>query len=332
MIYQTVAAALLAASVSAGRLYSEDASHQKALFDNFKREHGKVYATMDEEMFRFANFVENLKVSDYRNEIEFASGGSALHGITKFSDLSAEEFRTRYLGSDVRLKDGSEAKIVESVESTTSKTSVDWSGKLTTPVKDQGYCGSCWAFSATEQIESDSIRTLGKSTSDTLSPEQITQCDKTSYGCGGGWTEHAYNYVKSTGGLESEHDYPYTSSNGQTGQCHSDSSKYQVTVKDYSKIKGESSMANYVLSTGPLSVCVDASSWNSYKGGIMTSCGNRVDHCVQAVGVDTGSNGYWKVRNSWGTRWGESGYIRLAYGKNTCDITNDPTYTHLAKA
>jgi len=91
-------------------------------------------------------------------------------------------------------------------------------------------------------------------------------------------------------------------------------------------------MASYVQKTGPLSVCLDASSWNSYTGGIMSVCGKSVDHCVQAVGVDASSSSpYWKVRNSWGTSWGESGFIRLAYGKNTCDITNDPTWVTVAK-
>jgi len=86
-------------------------------------------------------------------------------------------------------------------------------------------------------------------------------------------------------------------------------------------------MSQYVLSTGPLSVCVDASSWNSYESGIMKICGNQVDHCVQAVGVDiAGSDPYWLVRNSWNALWGEAGYIRLAYGKNTCNIDSDATY------
>lgn len=171
------------------------------------------------------------------------------------------------------------------------------------------------------------MRTLGASY--ILSPEQITQCDSTSYGCGGGWTEHAYDYVKRTGGIETNADYPYTSYQGVTGQCHSDSSKYVIGVSGYSTLKSESDMANYVLSTGPLSVCVDASSWNSYRGGVMKSCGKMVDHCVQAVGVDTSS--YWKVRNSWGVSWGEGGYIRLSYGSNTCNIASDPTYASVFK-
>jgi C1A family cysteine protease len=200
--------------------------------------------------------------------------------------------------------------------------SKDWTGVYTTSVKDQGYCGSCWAFSATSQIESDAMRQLGSYW--TLSPEQITQCDSTSYGCSGGWTEHAYDYVKKTGGLETDSDYPYTSYQGVTGTCKESSSKYVVTVSSYVTISGETNMANYMLATGPLSVCLDASSWNSYSGGIMSVCGKSVDHCVQAVGVDTSS--YWLVRNSWGTGWGESGFIRLKYGSNTCAITSDPTY------
>jgi len=293
------------------------------MFDSFKSEYGKAYSTMGEESDRYAIFVNNLKVIDERNAEEKRVGGSAIHGITKYMDLTQEEFSSRYLKSKPSMR-SSTHKFVEVPRYTGVSASVDWSGKLTTPVKDQGYCGSCWAFSATEQIESDAIRTLGSTF--ILSPEQITQCDATSYGCDGGWTENAFDYVHRTGGIETDQDYPYTSSSGVTGKCHSESNKYKVGVTTYHTINGETNMANYVLATGPLSVCVDAASWSSYRGGIMTSCGKRVDHCVQAVGVDTGANGYWKVRNSWGTSWGESGYIRLAYGQDTCAITSDPNY------
>jgi len=176
------------------------------------------------------------------------------------------------------------------------------------------------------------MRTLG--TDYILSPEQITQCAPIAQGCGGGWTEVAYGYVKSAGGLETEADYPYTSYYGQTGTCHLNKADEVIALTGYTTIGGsstsaiESAMASYVLSTGPLSVCLDANNWSSYTGGIMSVCGQQVDHCVQAVGVDTSSTGgYWKVRNSWGTSWGESGFIQLAYGANTCDITNDATWT-----
>ena len=87
----------------------------------------------------------------------------------------------------------------------------------------------------------------------------------------------------------------------------------------------EPAMASYVSSTGPLSVCVDASQWSTYTGGIMSSCGQVVDHCVQAVGIDIAAK-YWKIRNSWGTSWGEGGYIRLTYGSNTCNVTSDSNF------
>jgi C1A family cysteine protease len=232
------------------------------------------------------------------------------------------EFEKKMLSADKAMKTNG-AILAAVPEYTGPEALVDWSGVLTTPVKDQGYCGSCWAFSATEQIESDVMRTL--KTTYVLSPQQITSCATAAYGCSGGWTEVAYQYVTKAGGIETNSDYPYSSYMGVTGTCKASSSKFVATVTNYYTVNGETNMANYVKATGPLSVCLDASSWNSYTGGIMTVCGTSVDHCVQATGVDTTS--YWKVRNSWGTSWGESGYIRLAYGKNTCAITNDPTYT-----
>jgi C1A family cysteine protease len=132
--------------------------------------------------------------------------------------------------------------------------------------------------------------------------------------------------VTKSNGVVDDADYPYTSYKGVTGQCKVDESKGKIGVTKFYTVTGEDQMAAYVQQTGPLSVCVDAATWNSYTGGVMSTCGNRVDHCVQAVGVDASANGYWVVRNSWGASWGESGYIRLAYGKNTCAITNDPTF------
>jgi len=327
MIYLRQFALLAALGVASARFYKNDVEYLREMWDGFKRDFGKSYHA-SEETYRYAVFLKNLQMIDERNDENIAAGGEAVHGITKFADLTTAEFAQQYLGSRP-IPRGENSNVVEFPQlAEGERVTQDWTGIYTTPVKNQGQCGSCWAFSATEQIESDTMRTLGVTY--TLSPQQITSCATTAYGCNGGWTEVAYAYVNQAGGLETEYNYPYTSP--PTGTCNADSSKFAVTVTAATYLKTgsaseiESSMTNYVGSTGPLSVCLDASSWSSYTGGIMKACGKQVDHCVQAVGVDSSSSGYWKVRNSWGVTWGESGFIRLAYGKNTCNITNDPSY------
>jgi C1A family cysteine protease len=131
------------------------------------------------------------------------------------------------------------------------------------------------------------------------------------YGCQGGFTESAYGYIMKAGGLAKEVDYPYTSYYSAAGVCNAIKSNYAVTVKNFYVLKGESSMESHVLSTGPLSVCLDASLWSSYSSGVISSCGKTIDHCVQVVGINL-KEGYWIVRNSWGTKWGNKGFIYLS--------------------
>jgi len=326
MMRLTILALALLGGASA-KLFTLDKANNEAMWLEFKNTFDKSYETVDEERLRREIFVSNLAIADNRNVMEAHAGGSAVHGITKFMDMSSQEFADQYLTA--KKTGESNATKAPRLPTFGASISQDWTGVYTTDVKDQGYCGSCWAFSATEQIESDTMRTLD--TTYVLSPAQVAQCDQTSFGCGGGWTERAYTYVSRTGGIETDSDYPYptTMYYGTTGSCSSKSADYKVTVDEYYTVSGESQMASYVGSTGPLSVCLDASSWSTYTSGILKVCGDSVDHCVQAVGVDT-SGGYWKVRNSWGTSWGEDGFIRLAYGSNTCDITNDPTYVDVS--
>jgi C1A family cysteine protease len=334
MIYAAVTLAILLASANA-KLFSEDHKIQKAMWHRFKEDFG-ITVSADEDEMRFGHFLSNLRLADERQAKEKALGGTATHGITKFMHLSRDEFRV-LLGS--KKPAGHVSKFEKASRPVKKSVSgeVDWAGVLTTPVKDQGRCGSCWAFSATEQVESDTMRTLG--TTYELAPEQVVQCADQAYGCRGGWTEVAYEYIKKVGGIEQEADYPYTSGkHGVTGRCDSvEPSKFVVDVtKFYSIDEGygngaveetEDAMGDYMESTGPLSICVDADNWNTYTGGVMAECGHNVDHCVQAVGIDrSASKPYWKVRNSWGTSWGEGGYIRLLYGKDTCSIASDATY------
>jgi len=161
-----------------------------------------------------------------------------------------------------------------------------------------------------------------------LSPQEIVDCDDSDSGCNGGDPPTAYEYIISAGGLETEKDYPYTATDGS---CSFDSSKVYATISGWgyaTKTDDESEMQTHLVNNGPLSICVDAESWNDYNGGILmaSDCGTSLDHCVDAIGYDTTSNSpYWIVRNSWGTGWGENGYIRLQYGQDTCGMATEAT-------
>jgi C1A family cysteine protease len=311
------------------------------LFTQFKTTYSKQYATTEEENERFENFKTFLSQVDTRNLAE----GQEVHDITKFADLTPDEFKQSFLGfqmtearrSAVKSKAASKPAAPASPSDSarrlaTSSDSVNWYMISTTAVKNQGYCGSCWAFSATEQVESDSIAAGILTTSDSLSPQQIVSCAAESdgcYGCDGGDPVGAYEYIESAGGLEPDSDYPYESYYGDTETCDSDSSDAEVTVTGYTVLDSEDEMISYVSSTGPLSVCLDASTWGSYTKGVVSVCGKDIDHCVQATGINTESD-YWIVRNSWGTDWGLAGFIYLKSGADTCGITYLPSYTATA--
>ena len=301
-----------------------DANSILQLFEEFKVTYNKTYTSVDEENLRYIYFRNFLKVIDERN----GNDTLAVHGITKFADLSNDEFKKVSLGYKP-LTSVTNAKSIYLDAYDGNKTYINWANIYTTSVKDQGYCGSCWAFSATEQIETDAIRLGLLTTSDTLSPEQIVQCDTMDDGCDGGNTETAFEYVKMAGGIETEDAYPYTSYYDVTGSCTSNSTDFLVTVDEYYSLADEDAMITHMFSTGPISICLDASSWSSYVSGIITTCGMDVDHCVQSVGINM-DDGYWIVRNSWGTEWGNEGYIWLEVGSNMCNIAYDQKYLQVS--
>jgi len=317
--------ALALLGTSSALFATEDEAKLQLMWKNFKTEYNKVYESAAEEALRFKIFKNTLTIIDERNAAET---GSATHGITKFADLSQEEFRARYLKTEAPA-DIPAHNLVSLPPMATAVQ--DWTGIYTTPVKNQGYCGSCWAFSVTEQLESDSMRQL--KTNYILSPQELVSCDTSDEGCNGGWPTNAYQWIEKEGGLVAESDYPYTSgAAGVTGSCQTQNlSDKLITVTNYYQLHGESSMTAHTATTGPIAIAVDASQWSTYIGGILSKCGHNIDHAVQIVGVDT-TEGYWKVRNSWGSTWGESGFIRLAYGQNTCGLTTIPTYVDTARA
>lgn len=307
-------------------LFTNDDVQQKELWEAFKTKFTKQYMTVEEEVHRFQVFLENLRMADRRNEMESRLGGSAVHGVTMFSDLSQAEFESWFLASNLLSNISHSVDVMERATEVTQGL-VEWP-KYQSPIKNQGKCGAGWAFSVAEQIESDATRSLGASYR--LSAEQIVQCTPKAHGCDGGSPAVAYDYLINAAGIVTESNYPYTSYGGVTGSCHLDTAEAVLQVKGYHTLPSESAMAAYVQSTGPLSACVDASSWLSYQSGVMSSCGTTVNHCIQVVGVDV-AGGYWKLRNSWSSGWGENGWIRVKYGQNTCAVATMPSYTIVSK-
>lgn len=316
MLYLTL---LLAAFASAVTITPEVTQS----FAQFAEKYGKTYSA-DEYAKRVTIFAQNLERAKALNKGQDMLGGESVHGITKFMDLTPEEFSAIYLNYIPH----DEPRESITYSNATDADVVDWRTKgVLTAVKDQGQCGSCWAFSATEAIESYA-KLSGKYGLIELSPQQINSCDTVDGGCNGGNTETAYKYVQDAGGLVTESDFPYTSgTTGRTGECTFDESQVKVSINGFTSVsQGEDNLKS-ALNDGPVSVCVAANAFQTYSGGVLKYCPGQIDHCVQAVGYDTtGDQSYWIIRNSWAESWGEDGFIRVIMGKDACKVADDVTF------
>lgn len=210
---------------------------------------------------------------------------------------------------------------------------IDWSAQgATTEIRDQGSCGCCWAFSIAETIES-AAKMAGYNL-EKLSAGQLCRCDKSDGGCNGGSPVSALDYVHANG-LDSYADDSYGDQvNDQNTEACKWSGNKVATIQGYAQVpQDEESLAQALATYGPLAVCINARPWPNQVGGPGWSwtgiapwadqcTAETSDHCVQLVGYDkTGSAPYWKLRNQWGSTWGEDGYVRLPYGSNSCGIT-----------
>lgn len=330
------------------------------MFNSYMTTFSKTYKNEAEYQMRFETFKLNLMLAEERNQAELAAGGGAVNGVTKCSDGSCKKGYIAPSNPTAATQKLRMKASPGSLSCLVSGSVCDWTGIYTTPIRNQGSCGSCWAFSAAEQIESDAIRLLGYgggpgtvsapvSSTAWLSTQQITSCDKVDYGCNGGNTETAFAYIKSTP-IETESGYPYADGNSNCNSnswcastCMFSASKEVVGVTEYYTLssKTESSMQSYITSTGPLSVCLSAADWDTYTcttpsgSCIKKTCTTAIDHCVQLVGYAPAGSysaqsslAYWIIRNQWGTGWGVdgSGYMWLQYGSNLCVINTDPNY------
>jgi C1A family cysteine protease len=286
---------------------------EQAEFHSFMNTHNRDY-TDQEYSERFKIFRENTAFIRKMNSL---NKGFTLV-VNKFADLSSEEFKAKYLGA--KLHDNllaSNQKVHQMFEATK-----DWrnEGKVT-GVKDQGYCGSCWAFSATGAIESAYHIKYNKPV--LLSEQQLVDCSKAygNMGCDGGLMHLAFDYVMAKG-IVSGSQYPYKA---HDQRCHWLKTWGPVTkLQGYGVVQENdfNALASAIHSQ-PVSVAVDASTWSFYGSGVWPEdmCSTDLNHGVLAVGYDM-NEGFFTIKNSWGTGWGEDGYIRLSItpGAGTCGV------------
>ncbi|XP_008069913.1 cathepsin L1-like [Carlito syrichta] len=300
----------------------------------WKATHRRLYG-MNEEGWRRAVWEKNMKMIELHNQQQYSNGK---HGFTMamnaFGDMTNEEFRQMMNGfKNQKHKKG---KVFREPLFLEVPKSVDWREKgYVTPVKNQGQCGSCWAFSATGALEGQMFRKTGKLVS--LSEQNLVDCSRSqgNEGCEGGLMDNAFRYVQENAGLDSEESYPYL---GRDGHCNykpeysvaNDSGFVDIPVREKALMKA-------VATVGPISVAIDAGhvSFQFYREGIYyePDCSSQaLDHGVLVVGFgcernDSSNNPYWLVKNSWGPGWGSNGYVKMAKDRNNhCGIATAASY------
>lgn len=230
-------------------------------------------------------------------------------GINQFADLSQEEFQHKYTGLTKSPSSTSECSTYKS-SGKKLPNSVDWRNKnVVTPVKDQGQCGSCWAFACTETAES--VYALQHGNLPTLSPQELVDCVKTNYGCQGGMIDNTLSFIIQNG-LNEEKDYPYQA---RDGTCRGNPTPYKLQ-KCFDIPEGNELLLKDAVAQAPVVACIEADqrSFQFYRSGILkkSNCGTNLDHAIQVVGYGE-ENGlkYWLIRNSWGRTWGDNGFVKL---------------------
>jgi cathepsin L len=313
----------------------------KEEWGTFKLQHGKNYHDELENKFRMKIFLENKHAIEKHNAKYEMGLVSYKLGLNKYGDLLPHEFAHHMNGFNKStesslLRDNQKrvgAKFVSPAH-VELPSSVDWRKEgAVTPVKDQGHCGSCWAFSTTGSLEGQHFRQTGILIS--LSEQNLVDCSGKygNNGCNGGLMDNAFQYIKDNRGLDTEKSYPYEA---EDDKCRynpknngaEDAGFVDIPQGDEEKLKAA------VATIGPVSIAIDAShqSFQFYSEGVYDEpeCSStELDHGVLIVGYGTDEKGkdYWIVKNSWGPSWGEKGFIKMARNQeNQCGIASSASY------
>jgi len=300
-------------------------------FEAWMKKYNKHYDSLEEQMYRQRVFRDNvMRISGMNSR-----SNGATYDINAFADRTMNELRrTRVSRSFSKMMKDVKMNHVVAPSANVEKLpkQFNWVDRgAVSGVRDQGDCGSCWAFGAVGTMEGQVF--LKKGSLLELSEQNLVDCDHVCQtfpgwgkscdeGCDGGMEPNAFQYVINNGGINLRSDYPYE---GVEGECRFDKSTAVggFTNWTYVTVKKEDDLRQYLYDNGPVSVGVHADEWFYYSGGVFdSSCQQENDHAVLLTGWGETSSGtpYWIIKNSWGEDWGINGYIHLVRGKNKCGI------------
>jgi xylem cysteine proteinase len=294
-------------------------------FGSFMREFNKNYESIEETVTRYNIFAENYRYIQNHNEFNY----DFTLGVNQFADLTMEEIKEKYLG--LKAPDHNPCKLKH--EPIKGEPKIDWRAKgAVAKVKNQGNCGSCWAFSAIGALEGLHFILTKELT--TYSEQELVDCSRAYWneGCNGGEMNQAFEYIKDQG-ISTDKEYPYE---GRDRSCRKKSKSF-VIDGCVNVTKDDNDNLLEALAHGPVSVAVKANNreFMYYRGGIIKSgCGKQndeLDHGITLVGADEEKGTpFWIVKNSWGPSWGEKGYVRIkrdtGKGHSMCGIAMDACY------
>eukprot|EP00030_Apusomonadida_sp_AF-17_P002331 a339306_516.p2 GENE.a339306_516~~a339306_516.p2 ORF type:complete len:346 (-),score=129.74 a339306_516:14-991(-) len=300
-------------------------------FDDWAAAHGKVYASKAHRALAMENYEASKARADELNALET----TATFGMTEFADMTPEEFKAVYTMKSFAPPPLNPSRLRRPLYASAAPLNFTWNDAdppVVTKVKKQKSCGGCYAFAATEGVESAWARAGNELVE--LAPQAIISCDADDGGCHGGDSETALVWVIENGGMPLESEYPFED---KTGTCNKTAIAHVAAEIDGyfnpTLNRSESDMAQALYENSPLIICLSTSTeWQLYTGGVFPErlCHGSMDHCVDLTGYNLISNGndtlpYWVLRNSWGDKWGIGGYMWIQYGVNACKLAEFPS-------
>ncbi|XP_075994397.1 cathepsin K-like [Genypterus blacodes] len=302
-----------------------------AQWEEWKITHKREYNGLNEDSIRHAVWEKNARMVQAHNQ-EAALGMHSFElGMNHLADMTSEEIVAKLTGLLVPSNpDPRSSTRGQNGHVSAMPTGVDYRTKgMVTSVKDQGSCGSCWAFSSVGALEGQLAKKTGKLVD--LSPQNLVDCVTENAGCGGGYMTSSFQYVEDNGGIDCEAAYPYVA---EDQPCRYNSSAVAAECTGFVQIPtgSEEALKAAVFHEGPVAVGIDASlsSFHLYRRGVYNDANcnkDNINHAVLVVGYGRKNGQHWIVKNSWSELWGEKGYIRIARNRgNRCGIASLASY------